>query len=591
MASVTDPISALFVIGVLIILGTAGGECAKKLRLPALTGQIIVGILLGSSFLNLFSHHQIEMFNPLVTFALSLIAVTIGGHLEFRRLHNAKRRIFIIAIVQTFVTFAGVFGLFHWLNPLGLEGSALIPVHLLIASIATSTTPVTTMHVIKDKRARGLLVKTTIAVVAVNNLLTLALFATSRAIATEMIAEEGALVSSLAFSLLGILLALVMGGLTGSILVTYCRYLRRKYRKKGTINRHDRGLLQGGLFTALLVTMCVSAGLCEMIPALTGSTRIHPSPILANMMVGLVLANRSSFKEELLSLFDVLEIAVFALFFVLAGLHFDPDAAKLALVAAMVYFGGRLLFKQVGGVVGGYLGGSSPRLANNMGNMLTAQGAIAIALLIVIQQDGVFGEYAGMITACILTGVVAAELLGGPLIGLGLDRAKETKRDRTRLIEFLQEEFIIPNLHAQDKWSVLEELSYFLKKNHPIKVSQQELIELVKEREESLSTAIGEGIAVPHARLPEGDDIHGIMALLDPPVDFDALDGIPVRLVVMIATPEGQDHKHLEVIAAISRMMQNPEIREAIFEAKTAEQIHEIIDSEEAETFNYFVET
>jgi len=59
----------------------------------------------------------------------------------------------------------------------------------------------------------------------------------------------------------------------------------------------------------------------------------------------------------------------------------------------------------------------------------------------------------------------------------------------------------------------------------------------------------------------------------------------------MIATPPDQAKKHIEVITAVSKMMSDDQIREAIFNAKTAEEIHTIIDSEEVSTFNYFLET
>ena len=72
--------------------------------------------------------------------------------------------------------------------------------------------------------------------------------------------------------------------------------------------------------------------------------------------------------------------------------------------------------------------------------------------------------------------------------------------------------------------------------------------------------------------------------------EFGAPDGEPVRFVVLLATPTALAHKHLEVIGALARMMRNSAIRDALFRARTAEEIHEIIQSEEAETFNYFVD-
>ena len=210
-------------------------------------------------------------------------------------------------------------------------------------------------------------------------------------------------------------------------------------------------------------------------------------------------------------------------------------------------------------------------------------------MVILIEQYEAFAPITGQFTACILTAVVMAELLRAPVITQVIDRVGETKRDRTRLIEFLQEEYILPRVRVKDKQDALEQLVSFLCHTHPLDASRDTMMEAILKREENMPTGIGHGIAVPHAIIGEGDQIYGVLGLMDPPVDFGAPDGEPARLVILIATPENQKHRHLEVIAAITRMRQNPDIREQLFRAISAEEIHEIIDSEEAETFNYFL--
>ena len=81
------------------------------------------------------------------------------------------------------------------------------------------------------------------------------------------------------------------------------------------------------------------------------------------------------------------------------------------------------------------------------------------------------------------------------------------------------------------------------------------------------------------------------MALASPPVDFGAPDDKPAELIILVITPEEHHERHLEVIGAIARMMQHADIREAILGAKSAAEIHEIIHSEEAENFNYFLQS
>ncbi len=577
----------LLLIALLILAGSLGAWIARLLRLPALAGQILAGVLLGLSSAGHFLHEARDSFQPFSTFALGLVAVTIGGHLEFRRLHNAKKRILIISIVQTALTFAFVFLAFHLLNPLRLEGELLLPVHLLLASIATSTSPVVTIHLIRDRKAKGLLVKTTLAVLAVNNLITIALFEVIRSFDVNLLSEHRLDWKVLLTAASGVGFALAIGLAAGAGLVLHCRRHLSRHRH----SRREPALLQAELFTAFLVTMFLCDGLCEWITLNSPHHSIAPSPILANMMLGLVLANRSSFKEELLGLFNVLEHAVFSMFYVLAGTHFQWGAARAVGWAVLLFFLVRIVGKVLGGWLGGRLGGTTPRLAKSIGPMLLGQGAIAISLVILLEHYQAFDPVSGIFTAIILSASLLAELLGAPLIGAVLDRAGESSRDRTRLIEFLQEEFILPALRARDKRDALEQMTSFLCHTHALSLPRQDVLTAVLKREELVPTGIGRGIAVPHAMIPTGEAICGVLALLDPPIDFGAPDGEPARIAILIATPEHQKHRHLEVIAAITRMLRDPGIRERLFAANSADEIHEIIDSEEAETFNYFLET
>jgi len=574
-------------IALLILAGSAGGWVATRLRLPALFGQVMAGVVLGQTIAAEALKINQDAFHPFSTFALSLVAVTIGGHLEFHRLHNAKKRILLISVAQTAVTFFLVFFVMHWVNPLHLSEEMQLPVHLLMASIATSTSPVSTIHLVRERKAKGLLVKTTIAVLAVTNLMTLVLFEVIRAFDVNWLAREEVDWRVPMSAAGGVGAAVLIGGAAGWGLVKYCRFhLGRKGEHKT-----DPHLLQAELFTAFLVTMFLCNGLCEWITEHSHDHLIAPSPILANITLGLVLANKSSFKEDLLGLFNVLEHAVFTMFYVLAGSHFQFEALTTVGWASLLFFTLRIVGKVAGGWLGGVMSGTTRKMALNIGPMLLSQGAIAVSLVIVMEQYEEFAPVTGVFTACILTAVVMAELLSAPVITKVIDRAGETKRDRTRLIEFLQEEFILPRVKVKDKLDALEQMVSFLCQTHPIETPRDEVMHAILKREESMPTGIGHGIAVPHAIIGEGKQIYGVLGLMDPPVDFGAPDGEPARLVILVTTPENQVHRHLEVIAAITRMLQNEKIRNRLFAAQSSEEIHEIIDSEEAETFNYFLNT
>ena len=95
----------------------------------------------------------------------------------------------------------------------------------------------------------------------------------------------------------------------------------------------------------------------------------------------------------------------------------------------------------------------------------------------------------------------------------------------------------------------------------------------VKDREVSKSTGIGYGIAMPHASVAGVSDVVVVVARLNPPVDFQALDDKPVSLCVLLLTPQGQFQRHLQTLAAFARFLNDKEHRAKLETAQTAEEM------------------
>ena len=80
------------------------------------------------------------------------------------------------------------------------------------------------------------------------------------------------------------------------------------------------------------------------------------------------------------------------------------------------------------------------------------------------------------------------------------------------------------------------------------------------QREKLGSTAVGNGIAIPHGKLPKLDKLFGLFARLDRPIDFEALDGQPVDLIFLLLAPEGAGADHLKALARVARLLRDPDI-------------------------------
>ena len=146
------------------------------------------------------------------------------------------------------------------------------------------------------------------------------------------------------------------------------------------------------------------------------------------------------------------------------------------------------------------------------------------------------------------------------------------------LSEIVQAEHIVPDLQSTDRWEAITELIGQLVSSGAIKEEDREAItEVVKKRENSMSTGIGFGIGIPHAATELVGDVVGALGRSKAGIDFEALDNQPVNLVVLFLVPQGQFQKHLHTLANIAKLLHNREFRNSLENAEDAAAIQQII--------------
>jgi PTS system nitrogen regulatory IIA component len=106
------------------------------------------------------------------------------------------------------------------------------------------------------------------------------------------------------------------------------------------------------------------------------------------------------------------------------------------------------------------------------------------------------------------------------------------------------------------------------------------VLEGLVDREAAGSTGVGEGVAIPHARMDGLDRVRAVMVRLDTPVAFDALDDKPVDLLVALFAPREANAQHLRALARVARMMRLPAMRTALRQARSADAIHVLLTHE-----------
>ena len=151
-----------------------------------------------------------------------------------------------------------------------------------------------------------------------------------------------------------------------------------------------------------------------------------------------------------------------------------------------------------------------------------------------------------------------------------------------KITDLIKKDSIDLQVNASTKDEVLQKAVELMANNGNIQ-NQEEYLELVRKREEEGSTGIGEEIAIPHGK---GDCISqpGIAAMVIPDgVEFNALDGKPVKLLFLIAAPNNRENVHLDVLSRLSTLLMDEKFRKELLQAKSKEEFLSIIDKTEKE--------
>lgn len=126
------------------------------------------------------------------------------------------------------------------------------------------------------------------------------------------------------------------------------------------------------------------------------------------------------------------------------------------------------------------------------------------------------------------------------------------------IVDLLTPESVVPALKATCKKQALQELSRRGAKATGL--SDRRIFDVLLERERLGTTGVGSGIAIPHGKLSELDDVKGVFARLDEPIDFDSVDDQPVDLMFLLLAPEDAGADHLKALARVSRLLRDPAV-------------------------------
>ncbi len=392
----------VFSIGILLMTGYFLGKMAEKLHLPAITGYLIAGLVLGESLIGIIHVEMSESLRTVTEVALGIIALTIGCEFSVSKLKRLGKGIVVITFMQMFTTFV--------LVALGL---ALIgmgwPFALLLGAIASATAPAATVVIIQSLRARGDYVDTLYGVVALDDAGCVLLFTGVFAFVGGMLGTTGHQLHSLLHAFFEIGGSLVLGLVEGVLIYFFTRRVRR--------NNEIVISTLGTLFLFTGVAICAKL-----------------SPLLMNMMAGAALINLSAKGRQILHLIGPITPPLYAAFFAVAGteLKIHVLASWGVLAAGATYVLMRAMGKYTGVWLGAWMVQTPRRVRDYLGLSMLPQAGVAIGLVLFIQASPlmqlvnpaskqVFMEMANIV----LFGVLINELVGPPLSKFAIVRGAD----------------------------------------------------------------------------------------------------------------------------------------------------------------------
>jgi fructose-specific phosphotransferase system IIA component len=150
------------------------------------------------------------------------------------------------------------------------------------------------------------------------------------------------------------------------------------------------------------------------------------------------------------------------------------------------------------------------------------------------------------------------------------------------LTQILQPGCIKAPLASKNKEDAIEELVNILA-DHNLLTDRAQAFEAVMAREQTRSTGIGSGIAIPHGKCQAAKELVMAIGIAPDPIEFESIDRKPVSIVILLVSPPDQTGPHIQALARISRLMLDAQFKTQLEQATTPEQVYSLVSSKETE--------
>jgi Kef-type K+ transport system membrane component KefB/mannitol/fructose-specific phosphotransferase system IIA component (Ntr-type) len=528
----------LLSLGLLIGMARLLGELARSLHQPAVLGELLAGVLLGPTvFGSILPEWQQTLFpaegpNSIVLHGISTLAIVLfllvaGLEVDLSIVWQQGRAALKVGVLGTVVPF--IFGLVGaWVIPEMLgrpeDGDPLIFMLFLATAMSISALPVIAKTLMDLNLYRTDLGMVVVSAAIFNDLIGFTLFA----IILGMIGTQTAGMGIVSTIVLTLVFAAVMLTL-GRAFVHWTLPVLQAYTH----------------WPAGVLGFIVTLGLFGA--AFTEYIGIHA--IFGSFIVGVAVGASHHLHERTRVMLEQFVSFIFApVFFASIGLrvnfatHFDLGLVILLLVLACI---GKLL----GAVIGARWGGMERREAWAVGYAMNARGAMEIILGLLALEAGVIGQR--LFVALVVMAIVTSAM-SGPLMRWVL-----RQRQPDRLLTALSPKLYLRDMLSTTRREAIRELAALTQPQFNLDLAQLE--HMAWQRETVAATGIGNGVAIPHARVPGLKEAIVVVGTSDAGINFDAPDGNPAHIVFLLLTPREDPTVQLNLSANIAKTFRDPD--------------------------------
>ena len=546
---------ALLLLAVSLLLATAQlcAAGARALGQPSVLGELLAGILLGptlfgriapelSAALFPLAGGQAAAFHGLSVISIVLFLAVAGLEVDLGRLLARLRVASSVGIAGILVPFAFGFGAaYAWPAGLGADGSADPGVFALFigTALSISALPVIAKTLVDLDLYRTDLGALIVGAAVFNDLIGWTLFGVVVATFTTGAPTIAAMSGGILLTLAAVALALSVGR---ALILRILRWIGSGARDSG------------GIVVFVVCAALASAALSE----LSGH-----GALMGAFLAGVVMGGTLETSPRRLIALERLVGVVFApLFFGSLGLRADFIASFDPWLVVVV-FAIACVGKVLGCGLAAQWSGLPLREAWAVGFGMNARGAMEMAMAFVALQYRIISEE---LFVALVVMALATSAMSGPAM-----RWLVGRRTRRLFLAHLQPRTFVPILAGEDRTEVIRALARVAAPAAGL--GAEILSEAVLAREAIMPTGVGQGIAIPHARMPGLVAPVVALGLSNLGVDFGAPDGELARLVVLVVTPEHDDLIQIELLAEIARALQHPETRLAVSHARSFEDL------------------